>query len=107
MKNNRIVDKFWDDLWFIHIKSNDKGLDLIARFFDDCFKAGTFDVIDEILFVGSDYRNFSTEIHVGILSFSLAAKEKLPNREKYFRMCQELFKKRHPDRMEKLLDRLS
>lgn len=85
----KFAEEFWDDI--PKHKKESEALNFIYDRIDKCFKAGRFDIVDAILFVGLPYINFSTVIKLALLTTTGCAKDKLQNRKSYYDMCKSHF----------------
>lgn len=61
----------------------DRELDLIFNLFDNLFLKGEFDTANLLIRLMNPDANLT--LVIGVLSITLAAKDRLPNRERFFR----------------------
>lgn len=92
-----------DFLYIEHFKNNYRAVDVLFERVDDFFCAGQFDEVDEFL------KEILVEIQsvqmlVCILTVTLPAKEKLKNRDDFFkRVTKKVTAERNPKSAERLL----
>lgn len=66
-------------------------IDVIYSLLDDCFKAGKFDIVDNVLEFEPKY--MTPTMALSILSASRPARNKLKNRELFYMNCVECMSK--------------
>jgi len=69
----------------------DTDIDVIYSLLDDCFKAGKFEIVDNVL--EFEPKHMSLDICLSLLVATLPAKHKLKNRESFYKNCVECISK--------------
>jgi hypothetical protein len=62
-------------------------IDVIFSIVDDCFNAGKFEIVDNIL--DMDPSRMSQTMILSILTTTLAAKSELKNRRRFYEECEK------------------
>ena len=80
-------------------------MDHFFDLFDDLLLEGRFEKIDNIL-LSLETDTLSSEVLVGLLSITLAAKEELKHREKFVEKAERRMRRIDPDRADNLIEGL-
>ena len=84
----------------------DKSLDLLCKHVDQLLTAGKFEECDKFI-QAANFENLNTNMIVGVLSVTLAAKYELPSRIDFYRTAHSEFSRYFSeDRVQGLLDGL-